>query len=81
MFGVHQAEELDRVGITHIICVRQDIEAHWIRPNFVGKYHYITLDIADMPTQNIIQHFPKVKLALMSHTSTSNIYVNSCLMY
>jgi len=50
-------EELSRVGITHIICVRQQIESHWIRPNFAHKYHYLTLDIADSPTQNIIQYF------------------------
>lgn len=55
-----KAEELSRVGITHIICVRQEIESHWIRPNFADKYHYLTLDIADSPTQNIIQHFPRV---------------------
>ncbi|CAG2163485.1 unnamed protein product [Oppiella nova] len=53
-------DELCRVGVTHIICVRQQIEAHWIRPNFPLKYHYLTLDIADTPTQNIIQYFPSV---------------------
>lgn len=25
-------------GITHIICVRQDIEAHFIKPNFPDKF-------------------------------------------
>ncbi|CAG2108204.1 unnamed protein product [Medioppia subpectinata] len=52
-------EDLCRVGITHIICVRQEIESHWIRPNFPNR-HYLTLDIADTPTQNIIHHFPEV---------------------
>ncbi|XP_054169108.1 serine/threonine/tyrosine-interacting protein A-like [Oppia nitens] len=53
-------EELCRVGITHIVCVRQDIESHWIRPNFPSKYKYLCLDIADTPTQQIIPHFPVV---------------------
>jgi serine/threonine/tyrosine-interacting protein len=49
-------------GITHIICVRQDIEAHFIRPNFPEIFKYLVLDIADNVTENIIQHFPKVRL-------------------
>lgn len=53
-------QQLDQAKITHIICVRQDIEAHWIRPNF-DKYTYLTLNIADVPTQNIIQYFQQVK--------------------
>ncbi|XP_069687250.1 serine/threonine/tyrosine-interacting protein-like isoform X2 [Periplaneta americana] len=48
-------------GITHIVCVRQDIEAHFIRPNFPDKFKYLILDIADTVTENIIQHFPKVR--------------------
>ncbi|KAG7197333.1 hypothetical protein KM043_018446 [Ampulex compressa] len=48
-------------GITHIICVRQDIEANFIRPNFPDKFKYLVLDIADTATENIIQHFQKVK--------------------
>ncbi|PSN40606.1 Serine/threonine/tyrosine-interacting protein [Blattella germanica] len=48
-------------GITHIVCVRQDIEAHFIRPNFPDRFKYLILDIADTATENIIQHFPKVR--------------------
>ncbi|KAK2582462.1 hypothetical protein KPH14_004768 [Odynerus spinipes] len=48
-------------GITHIVCVRQDIEAHFIRPNFPDTFKYLVLDIADTATENIIQHFQKVK--------------------
>ncbi|KAI4491127.1 hypothetical protein M0802_010437 [Mischocyttarus mexicanus] len=48
-------------GITHIICVRQDIEAHFIRPNFPDKFKYLVLNIADTTTENIIQHFKNVK--------------------
>lgn len=78
-------ESLLERGITHIVCVRQDIEAHFIRPNFPERfqwvwilksyrfihsttfifYHlhrYLVLDIADTVTENIIQHFHKVKI-------------------
>lgn len=48
-------------GITHIVCVRQDIEANFIRPNFPDKFRYLVLNIADTATENIIQHFHKVK--------------------
>lgn len=48
-------------GITHIVCVRQDIEANFIKPNFPDKFKYLVLNIADTATENIIQHFPKVK--------------------
>ncbi|XP_015605613.1 serine/threonine/tyrosine-interacting protein isoform X2 [Cephus cinctus] len=48
-------------GITHIVCVRQDIEAHFIRPNFPDTFKYLILDIADTATENIIQHFQRVK--------------------
>ncbi|XP_066581020.1 serine/threonine/tyrosine-interacting protein-like isoform X2 [Prorops nasuta] len=49
-------------GITHIICVRQNIEASFIRPNFPDKFKYLVLNIADNPTENIIQHFQRVKI-------------------
>ncbi|OAD53098.1 Serine/threonine/tyrosine-interacting protein [Eufriesea mexicana] len=49
-------------GITHIVCVRQDIEANFIKPNFPDKFKYLVLNIADTATENIIQHFQKVKV-------------------
>jgi len=52
---------LQERGITHIVCVRQDIEAHFIRPNFPDDFKYLVLDIADTATENIIQHFQRVK--------------------
>ncbi|XP_015179112.1 PREDICTED: serine/threonine/tyrosine-interacting protein-like isoform X1 [Polistes dominula] len=54
-------ESLLEHGITHIICVRQDIEAHFIRPNFPDKFKYLVLNIADTISENIIQHFKNVK--------------------
>lgn len=55
-----RAAHLQELGITHIICVRQQCEAHWIRPNLPELFTYMVLDIADSPTQNIIQFFPRV---------------------
>ncbi|XP_076048617.1 serine/threonine/tyrosine-interacting protein-like [Oratosquilla oratoria] len=45
-------------GITHIICIRQSIEAHVIRPNFPDKFKYLVIDMADSWTQNLISHLP-----------------------
>ncbi|XP_046487487.1 serine/threonine/tyrosine-interacting protein isoform X2 [Neodiprion pinetum] len=55
-------ESLLEYGITHIVCVRQDIEAHFIKPNFPDRFQYLVLDIADTAHENIIQHFQKVKI-------------------
>uniref|UniRef100_A0A8C4IL61 Serine/threonine/tyrosine interacting protein n=1 Tax=Dicentrarchus labrax TaxID=13489 RepID=A0A8C4IL61_DICLA len=52
---------LERQGITHIVCVRQDIEANFIKPNFLHTFRYLVLDIADNPVENIIRFFPKTK--------------------
>uniref|UniRef100_A0A8C7MXC8 Serine/threonine/tyrosine interacting protein n=1 Tax=Oncorhynchus kisutch TaxID=8019 RepID=A0A8C7MXC8_ONCKI len=51
---------LERQGITHMVCVRQDIEANFIKPNFPHKFRYLVLDIADNPVENIIRYFPMV---------------------
>ncbi|CAJ1048970.1 serine/threonine/tyrosine-interacting protein [Xyrichtys novacula] len=52
---------LERQGITHIVCVRQDIEANFIKPNFPHSFRYLVLDIADNPVENIIRFFPSTK--------------------
>uniref|UniRef100_A0A3B4ZQ94 Serine/threonine/tyrosine interacting protein n=1 Tax=Stegastes partitus TaxID=144197 RepID=A0A3B4ZQ94_9TELE len=52
---------LQRHGITHIVCVRQDIEANFIKPNFPHTFRYLVLDIADNPVENIIRFFPMTK--------------------
>ncbi|KAL5009119.1 hypothetical protein ScPMuIL_014700 [Solemya velum] len=51
-------------GITHIVCVRQNVEAHFVRPNFPAFFRYLVLDVADSVTENIIQFFPKVRIFL-----------------
>uniref|UniRef100_A0AAY5L9X1 Tyrosine-protein phosphatase domain-containing protein n=1 Tax=Esox lucius TaxID=8010 RepID=A0AAY5L9X1_ESOLU len=52
---------LERQAITHVVCVRQDIEANFIKPNFPHKFRYLVLDIADNPVENIIRYFPMTK--------------------
>uniref|UniRef100_A0A8C5E9W3 Serine/threonine/tyrosine-interacting protein n=1 Tax=Gouania willdenowi TaxID=441366 RepID=A0A8C5E9W3_GOUWI len=52
---------LEGHGITHIVCVRQDIEANFIKPNFPHTLRYLVLDIADNPVENIIRFFPSTK--------------------
>uniref|UniRef100_A0A3Q2R2S6 Serine/threonine/tyrosine interacting protein n=1 Tax=Fundulus heteroclitus TaxID=8078 RepID=A0A3Q2R2S6_FUNHE len=59
---------LERHGITHIVCVRQDIEANFIKPNFSHRFRYLVLDIADNPVENIIRFFP-----------TTKEFIDSCL--
>lgn len=54
-------DTLMNTGITHIICVRQDLEAHFIRPHFLDKFKYLILNIADSANENIIPHFAKVR--------------------
>ncbi|XP_046847884.1 serine/threonine/tyrosine-interacting protein-like [Xenia sp. Carnegie-2017] len=48
-------------GITHIVCIREDLEANFVRPNFTEHFKYLVLNIADKTTENIIQYFPRVR--------------------
>uniref|UniRef100_A0A7N5P3V2 Serine/threonine/tyrosine-interacting protein n=1 Tax=Ailuropoda melanoleuca TaxID=9646 RepID=A0A7N5P3V2_AILME len=52
---------LQKYGITHIICIRQNIEANFVKPNFQQLFRYLVLDIADNPVENIIRYFPMTK--------------------
>ncbi|XP_043929502.1 serine/threonine/tyrosine-interacting protein [Protopterus annectens] len=52
---------LQKHGITHIVCVRQNIEANFIKPNFPHQFRYLVLDIADNPVENVIRFFPMTK--------------------
>lgn len=58
----HSLTSLKEHGISHIICVRQDIEKQYIKPQIQDlKITYLTLNIADTVTENIIRYFPMVK--------------------
>ncbi|XP_069064654.1 serine/threonine/tyrosine-interacting protein isoform X2 [Pleurodeles waltl] len=52
---------LQKCGITHIVCIRQNIEANFIKPNFQQLFRYLVLDIADNPVENIIRFFSVTK--------------------
>uniref|UniRef100_A0A8C2M1H2 Serine/threonine/tyrosine-interacting protein n=1 Tax=Cricetulus griseus TaxID=10029 RepID=A0A8C2M1H2_CRIGR len=56
---------LQKHGITHIICIRQNIEANFIKPNFQQLFRYLVLDIADNPVENIIRFFPMVGISIL----------------
>ncbi|CAG02339.1 unnamed protein product, partial [Tetraodon nigroviridis] len=68
VFIFNQLPILETQGITHIVCVRQDIEANFIKPNFPHTFRYLVLDIADSPVENIIRFFP-----------TTKEFIDSCL--
>ncbi|NWJ05372.1 STYX protein, partial [Crypturellus undulatus] len=56
---------LQKHGITHVICIRQNIEANFIKPNFQQLFRYLVLDIADNPVENIIRFFPMVSVYVL----------------
>ncbi|XP_053204645.1 serine/threonine/tyrosine-interacting protein B-like [Panonychus citri] len=53
--------ELHQDGITHIICVRDESESKFIKPNFPGQIQYMVLNISDNFFQAIIPFFSQVK--------------------
>ncbi|XP_041430223.1 serine/threonine/tyrosine-interacting protein B isoform X3 [Xenopus laevis] len=63
-----QLSVLQKCGITHVICIRQNIEANFIKPNFQQLFRYLVLDIADNPVENIIRFF-----------LTSKEFIDGCL--
>lgn len=55
-------QSLVEAGITHIICVRHELEASFIQPNFPEKFVYSVINLADATTTNIITFLPQVKI-------------------
>lgn len=41
-------EELQGVGITHIVCVRESRERSWIRPNHPEAFQYLVVEVEGM---------------------------------
>jgi len=56
--GKKKFEDLKSAGITHVICVRQEIEKNFIRPNFESEFCYLVVTLADNFLETII---PKIK--------------------
>jgi len=59
--GKSKLEELQRAGITHIACVRQENEKSFIRPNFPEEFHYLVVTLADNFKESIIPKVREVK--------------------
>ncbi|WVQ99354.1 hypothetical protein IAU59_006487 [Kwoniella sp. CBS 9459] len=54
-------DKMRMMGITHILCVRDQKEARLIYPRFPTEFKYMTLDISDNTDQNLITIFPKCR--------------------
>lgn len=52
---------LNEKGITHIVCIRHNVEAHIIKPNFPDKIKYLVVEMADTFTQNLITHLSECR--------------------
>lgn len=53
--------KLRALGVTHIICVRDEQEAFSVKPRFPENFQYLTLDVKDSDEQNLIRLFPAAK--------------------
>lgn len=56
--GKKNLSKLESVGITHIVCVRQEVEKNFIKPNFESQMQYLVVTLADTCVEAII---PKIK--------------------
>lgn len=56
--GKKNLAKLEQTGITHIICVRQEIEKNFIKPNFEPQLKYLVITLADSCIEALI---PKIK--------------------
>ncbi|KAK8864325.1 hypothetical protein IAR55_001572 [Kwoniella newhampshirensis] len=56
--NIHRLRDM---GITHILCIRDQKEARLIFPRFPTEFIYMTLDISDNSDQNLITIFPRCK--------------------
>jgi len=54
-------ETLQRLQITHIVCIRDAKEAFSVRPRFPENFTYMVLDVEDNEEQNLIRLFPGAK--------------------
>ena len=59
--GKRKLEALVAAGITHLVCVRQEIEKNFIRPNFQEKFTYLVVTLADNCVETIIPQIRKTK--------------------
>nr|XP_026693732.1 serine/threonine/tyrosine-interacting protein-like [Ciona intestinalis] len=50
-------ENLLQHKISHIVCVRENKEKRFVRPNFPQNFKYLTVEVEDKPYENIMSHF------------------------
>jgi len=56
--GKKNLSKLESAGVTHVVCVRQEIEKNFIKPNFEPQLKYLVITLADSCIEAII---PKIK--------------------
>jgi len=56
--GKKNFSRLESAGVTHVVCVRQEIERNFIKPNFEPQLKYLVITLADSCIEAII---PKIK--------------------
>jgi len=56
--GKKNFSRLETAGVTHVVCVRQEIERNFIKPNFEPQLKYLVITLADSCIEAII---PKIK--------------------
>jgi len=52
---------LQRLAITHVVCIRDAKEAFSVKPRFPDAFQYMVVDLADSEEQNLIRYFPAAK--------------------
>ncbi|KDQ09892.1 hypothetical protein BOTBODRAFT_36704 [Botryobasidium botryosum FD-172 SS1] len=70
--------KLRALGVTHIICVRDEQEAFSVRPRFPENFQYLTLDVKDSDEQNLIRLFPTAKQFIDSGLSSGGKVLVHC---
>jgi len=53
----NKLDDMKAAGLTHVVCVRQLLERHLIRPNHPDSFHYHVVEFADSLVDTIIPHF------------------------
>ncbi|KAJ3186560.1 hypothetical protein HDU85_007380 [Gaertneriomyces sp. JEL0708] len=50
---------LKEKGITHVLCIRDKSERHFIKPKFPEDFIYEIIEVSESPLQNLIPYFPQ----------------------
>jgi len=54
-------DKLQKLRITHIVCLRDAKEAFSVKPRFPDHFGYMVLDVQDTEDQNLIRLFPAAR--------------------